>query len=68
MIPLKTNYFCKLLWLRHVASYKLAGYKFQGCSESPFVILNTVKDLLRVAIGGRFFAALRMTTTGKSTF
>lgn len=29
MIQVKTNYFCELLWLRHVASYRLAGYKFR---------------------------------------
>ena len=34
----------------------------------PFVILNAVRDLLQVAIGGRFFAPLRMTTTRKRTF
>lgn len=29
MIQVKTNYFCELLWPRHVASYRLAGYKFR---------------------------------------
>lgn len=34
----------------------------------PLVILNTVKDLMEVAIGRRFFASLRKTATGKRTF
>ncbi len=34
----------------------------------PFVILNAVRDLLQVAIGGRFFALFRRTIIGKRTF
>ena len=37
----------------------------EAVRQPPVVILNVVKDLPKVAIGGRFFAPLRKTTTGK---
>ena len=40
----------------------------EGTEKVSFVILNEMKDLLKVAIGGRFFALLRRITRRGRTF
>ncbi|GEM_PF-3128858 len=42
--------------------------KPKGLSKASFVILNEMKDLQEVAIGGRFFVLPRKTTIRKWTF
>ena len=57
-----------MLMLPEDGDYSSSSSVYEGTEKVSFVILNEMKDLLKVAIGGRFFALLRMTTTGKRTF